>query len=133
MFVPDVYPEVAVVDDCPTPEMVKVMTDADGDEEPAPVTALLITDVEEPEPGESGTVSTVGDPDGNVTVMTVAALGFPPEAGEVDGVLPEFDEVPLYVPDTVGMLDPPVEVPDDEADTAVPDEKPVPVPEALGV
>lgn len=70
------------------------MTDADGDEEPTPVTELPAADVEEPDPAETGTVSTVGDPDGRVTVMTVAALGFPPVVGELDGVLPELDGVP---------------------------------------
>jgi hypothetical protein len=91
---PDVYPDAAVFDDWPSPEMVKVRTDADGDAEPVPVTELPATYVEEPELGEPGIVSTVGKPDGSVTVMTVAALGVLPVVRELDEVLPKSDEVP---------------------------------------
>lgn len=93
-FVPDEYGEAAVFDDCPSPEMVKVKTEAVGVADPVPVTELLAPDVAELELGEIGIVSTVGELDASVTVITVAALGFPPVVRVLDEVLPESDDVP---------------------------------------
>lgn len=92
-FVPDVYPEAAVFDDCPSPEMVKVRTDTDGDGESVADDELPGVDVEEPEPAETGIVSTVADPDGSVIVRTVAELGPPPVVLVLADVLPEPDKV----------------------------------------
>jgi hypothetical protein len=128
-FVPDEYGEAAVLDDCPIPEMVNVKTEAVGAREPVPVTELPAADVAEPESGDIGIVSTVGEPGENVTVMTVAALEVPPVVCVLDAVLPRFDEVPPYVPgavdvpDGVDALDTPVAVPDGD-NPAVPDEAP---------
>lgn len=133
-FVPDVYPDAELLDDCPSPEIVNVSTDADGDEEAVRVAELPGADVDglEPEPDETGIVSTVGEPDGTVTVMTVAELGYPPVGSILDELPPGFDEAPPYVFAGVVTLDCPEPVPDDE-DPAVPDEEPLAVAEPPGV
>lgn len=86
--VPDGYGEAPVVDDWPSPVMVKVKIEAVGDTDPAPVTELPDVCGADAEAGETGIVRTVAEPDGNVTVMTVGALVSPP-VGRT-----ELDEVP---------------------------------------
>ena len=125
MFVvdePELVPDAAVADDCPSSEIVNVMTEAGDNEDPEPVIEPVpvweppAAYVSDSDPGETGMVSTVGDPDGSVMLMTVAELGLPPVGLELEEVLREPDEAPPYDPEDVSDAEEVLEAPVDVID-----------------